>query len=175
MPIPYKKPYTQGKRSASGGPRDQQRRQLQEVLISQNQIDLVDSLKAQIKLLKDQPETKPFTDEQIDDEIIKAVKEETVKYRERINELENENSMLKINIQNKEILIEQLKQVKGSMGIIETENEPDRPKIKTSFIDPIEKDFGNVETHIKTKEVAGDGKENMFDKAAKLKKLLGKV
>lgn len=175
MPITYKKPYNQGRRSASGGPRDQQRRQLQTSLVDQNQTDLIGSLKEQIKLLKNQPEIKSFTNEQIDDEIIKAVKEETVKYRERIKELENENNMLKINIQNKETLIEQLKQIKKTVAVAETKSESDRPKIEVSFIDPIEKDFENVEAHIKTEEVAGAGKENMLDKAAKLKKLLGKV
>jgi hypothetical protein len=173
MPIPYKKPYTQGKRSVSGGPRDQQRRQLQEVLISQNQIDLVDSLKAQIKLLKDQPETKTLTNEQIDDEIIKAVKEETVKYRELIRNLELENDKLKNKLENKNILIEQLKEI--SSCAVEVQPVSGRPEIEPTFIDPIEKEFKSMESHIKIEEVSNIGKDDMINKVTKLKELLGKA
>lgn len=173
MPIIYKKPYSQGRRSTSGGPRDQQRRQLQASLINQEQVDLIKSLKEQIKLLKNQSETKLFTNEQMDIEIIKVVKEETVKYKEEVDELKNEVSKLKDVIQNKDILIEQLKQIKdvSSGPAIKL----DRPTIEKTFIDPIEKDFRNIETHIKTKDIVGMSSKDVAGKVDKLKKLLGKI
>lgn len=174
MPIPYKKPYSQGRRSTSGGPRDQQRRQSQESLIVYDQNDLIESLKEQIKLLKNRQETKLFTNKQIDDEIIKVVKEETVKYKERITELENENNVLKNNLQNKDALIEQLKQVKNLDNEVVIEKSG-RPKMEKAFVDPIEKDFNDVELHIETKETVGMSKEDVAGKVDKLKKLLGKV
>ena len=50
-----------------------------------------------------------------------------------------------------ESVIEQLKQVNRADSkpeVIDTE----RPKIEEAFIDPIERDFDNVESHIETKE-----------------------
>jgi TolA-binding protein len=173
MPIPYKKPYTQGKRATSGGPRDQQRRQLQDFLVDQNQIDLIDSLKEQIKLLKDTPKVSQFTDEQIDNEIVKAVKEETIKYRELIKDLESENDKLKNELENKNILIEQLREI--SSRAVEVQSISDRPEIKPIFIDPIEKEFKSVESHIKIEEVSNTGKDDTVNKVTKLKELLGKV
>lgn len=170
MPIPYKKPYNQGRRSTSGGPRDQQQRQLQVASVDQDQIDLIASLKEQIKLLKN---TSQFTNEQINDEIIKVVKEETIKYKEQVDKLKSENDKLKNELENKNILIEQLKEI--SPRAVEVQSISDRPEIKPIFIDPIEKEFKSVESHIKIEEVSNTGKEDTLDKVNKLKTLLGKV
>ena len=147
----------------SRGPRDLQRKQ--------QEAPFDNELREQIKHLNEQLKKAPITNEQIDLEIIKGVKEETIKYKEKINKLENEVSKLKDIVQNKEILIGQLKQIKeiSPSVVIET----DRPVIEESFIDPIEKDFEDVESYIKTDESIGMNKEIVAGKVNKLKKLLG--
>lgn len=166
MGINYnKKNITKDRQIFSRGPRDLQRKQRQEVSVD-------NKLQKQIELLNKQLKKAPLTGEQIDEEIIKAVKEETVKYREQINKLENEIIKLKDIINNKEILIEQLKKIPA--GAVKIETESDRPKIIEVFIDPIEKDLKNIESHIETKETVGMSKEDVAGKVDKLKKLLGK-
>lgn len=151
----------------SRGPRDLQRKQ--------QEAPFDNELREQIKHLNEQLKKAPITNEQIDLEIIKGVKEETVKYKEKINKLENEVSKLKDIVQNKEILIEQLKQIKEiSPDAVKIETKPDRPIIEEVFIDPIDTDFGDVESYIKTKETVGMNKEDVDRKVGKLKKLLGK-
>lgn len=147
----------------SRGPRDLQRKQ--------QEAPFDNELREQIKHLNEQLKKAPITNEQIDLEIIKGVKEETIKYKEKINKLENEVSKLKDIVQNKEILIGQLKQIKEISPSVVIE--PDRPVIEESFIDPIEKDFEDVESYIKTDESIGMNKEIVAGKVNKLKKLLG--
>lgn len=151
----------------SRGPRDLQRKQQEEA-----SFNITNELREQIKYLNEQ--LKKTSNEQIDLEIIKCVKEETIKYKEKINKLENEVSKLKDIIQNKEILIEQLKQIKEiSTDAVKIETKPDRPIIEEVFIDPIDTDFGDVESYIKTDESIGMNKEIVAGKVNKLKKLLG--
>ena len=173
MPIPYKKPYNQSGRSYSGGPRDHQLRQLYDSVIDKSQADLVESLREQIELLKNQPGTKSLTNEQINEEIIEAVKEETVKYRESIKNLELENGQLKDSLHNKDILIEQFKRISGPSTKIESKS--DRPRMEEAFIDPIEKEFNGIETHINTEDTVSISKKDLDGKVDKLKKLLGKT
>lgn len=175
MPIPYKKPYTQGRCSTSGGPRDLQRKQLQREGIDGLQIELLESLHAQIKLLKDQLNSSSESDKDFNDEVSNIIKKETAKHRKRINELEKENEILQAKIQNSDVLIEQLKQIKVvDSSVRPDEPEPDRPVIEEIFVDPIENELDVTESHIKTEETIGAGKEAMLDQVFKLKKLLGK-
>jgi translation initiation factor 2B subunit (eIF-2B alpha/beta/delta family) len=169
MPINYNKP--KDRLIFPRGPRDLQRKQLREANTDPTQIELIESLQAQIKLLKEQPTS--MSDEKINNEIIKVVKEETIKYKEQIDKLELENNKLKDSLNNKDILIEQLKRISSSA--VEASPVSDRPEIEESFIDPIEKDLNNVESHIDTEETIGMSKEDMTGKVDKLKKLLGKI
>jgi len=167
MGINYnKKSIIKDRQIFSRGPRDLQRKQQEE-----SSFNITNELREQIKYLNEQ--LKKTSNEQIDHEIIKGVKEETIKYKEKINKLENEVSKLKDIIENKDVLIEQLKQIKeiSSGAVIK----PDRPIIEEVFIDPIDTDFDDVESYIKTKETVGMNKEDVDRKVDKLKKLLGKM
>ncbi|MCK4527512.1 hypothetical protein KAW18_09095, partial [candidate division WOR-3 bacterium] len=73
----------------------------------------------------------------------------------------------------KNILIEQLREI--SSRAVEVQSISDRPEIKPIFIDPIEKEFKSVESHIKIEEVSNTGKDDTVNKVTKLKELLGKV
>ena len=157
------------------GPRDLQRRQLQETNIGEVQSELLESLRAQIKLLQEQLDSSAASDKELNDDIAEVIKKETAKNRKIIDKLENENNKLKDKIDNSDILIEQLKQIKTThvddqYGVVS-----DRPKIEDAFIDPIEKDFDEVESHIETEQLTLEEKDHMFDKVNKLKKLLGKM
>lgn len=174
MGLTYNKKSSKDRLILPRGPRDLQRRQLQQADVGSSKTELLDSLRAQIKLLQEQLKSSTVSDKELNDEIATVIKKETAKHIERINILENENILLKTKIENSEILIEQLKQIKvadAKQVTIDTE----RPKIEESFIDPIEKDFNNVESHIETKETVGMSKEDVVDKVGKLKKLLGKT
>ena len=174
MGLTYNKKSSKDRLILPRGPRDLQRRQLQQASVGESQAELLESLRVQIKLLQDQLDSSAVSDKELNDEIADVIKKETAKHRERINVLENENSVLKSTIQNSEILIEQLKHlntVDAKPEMVDTE----RPKIEEAFIDPIEKDFDSVESHIETKETVGMSKEDVIDKVDKLKKLLGKT
>jgi hypothetical protein len=169
MPINYNKP--KDRLIFPRGPRDLQRKQLREANTDPTQAELIKSLQEQIKLLKEQPTS--IVDEKINDEIIKVVKEETIKYKEQIDKLELENNKLKDSLNNKDILIEQLKRINLNSGV--EIDESFKPVIDPVFIDPIEKEFKTVESHIKIEKVSSVGKEDTLDKVNKLKTLLGKV
>ena len=154
------------------GPRDLQRRQLQQVSVDDHKAELLESLRAQIKLLQDQLDSNVISDKGLNDEIAIVIKKETAKHRERINKLENENKILESKIQNSDILIEQLKQIK----ITDTENSVyDGSEPETIFIDPIEKNLDPIESHIDIDTSFTVGKEVMSGKVNKLKELLGKI
>ena len=174
MGLTYNKKSSKDRLILPRGPRDLQRRQLQQASVDGSQEELLESLRSQIKLLQDQLNSSTVSDKELNDEIADVIKKETAKHRERINILENENSVLKSTIQNSEILIEQLKHLNiadSKPEVVDTE----RPKIEEAFIDPIERDFDSVESHIETKETVGMSKKDVTDKVGKLKKLLGKT
>lgn len=195
MAITYNKKLPANKYLSSGGPRDQQRRQLREFKsepsISTDQSELIVSLKAQVGLLKKQAQTttKGLTGEQIDEEIIKAVKEETAKHRKYVKELkkvvkkheasirvlENEAIQLKGAIENKDILIEQLKQIKVAAPAEKSESVYDEIGIDPVYVDPIEKDFEPLEEHLDIDTTLTVTKKGMNEKVGKLKALLGKM
>lgn len=156
------------------GPRDLQKRQQQQADISGPQTELLEALRAQINLLQEQLNSSSIADEKLNDEVSAIIKEETAKHKKRINQLENENEVLKAKIGNSDVLIGQLRQLKTD-NVIQERVDFERPKIEAAFIDPIEKDIKEVEDHIKTEEFIGDGKEAMTSKVDKLKQLLGKI
>lgn len=175
MAINYNKK-TKDRRIFSSGPRDLQRKQLQKSTTDETQVKLLESLQFQIKLLKEQLEKNSIPDNVLNDEIVETIKKETSKYKEQVVKLKNENTRLKDSIQNKNILIEQLRKL-NSWELVKAaeDKDPDRPKIETTLIDPVEKDLDGAESHIKTEQLILKEKDNMSDKVSKLKKLLGKM
>ena len=174
MAIKYNKPKnTKNRLIFPRGPRDLQRRQ-QQADVGGSQTELLEALRAQINLLQEQLNSSAVADEKLNDEVSAIIKEETAKHKKRINQLENENEVLKAKIENSDVLIGQLRQLKTA-NIIQERMDFERPKIEAAFIDPIEINLNDVESHIKTEEVAGSGKKEMSDKVSKLKKLLGKA
>lgn len=175
MTIEYNKPKKRKDRIIlPRGPRDLQRRQTQEVKSGSDNTKLLENLNEQIQNLQGQLNSGSIDNESLDEKIMVAIKKETAKYKERIVELEGEINILKSNIENKDILIEQLKQVRVDVTS-EAVVDLDIPVIEETFIDPIEKELEVVTSHIKNEETIGAGKEVMNDQVAKLKKLLGKV
>ena len=172
MGLTYNKKGSKDRLILPRGPRDLQRRQLQQASVDGSQEELLESLRSQIKLLQDQLNSSTVSDKELNDEIADVIKKETAKHRERINILENENSVLKSTIQNSEILIGQLKQIK----MVDTESSVyNDPEIDPVFVDPIEKDLEPVESHIEVETGFTMGKKDISDKVSKLKDLLGKM
>lgn len=172
MGFTYNKKSSKDRLILPRGPRDLQRRQLQQASVDEPQTELLESLRSQIKLLQDQLDSSAVSDKELNDEIADVIKKETAKHRERINILENENSVLKSTIQNSEMLIEQLKQIK----MVDTESSVyNEPEIDPVFVDPIEKDLEPIESHIEVETELTIGKKDISDKVSKLKELLGKM
>lgn len=127
MVIKYNKSkITKDRRIVTSGPADRQRKQ---ALVDMGSFDaaLIEDLKEQIAFLKEQLEKKPevvsgtYTPEQVDEEIVKAVKSETAELRAKNEILSNKNkellsvhekeiSSLKAIIKNKEEMIQQLRE-----------------------------------------------------------------
>ena len=122
---------------------------------------------------------------------LKAVKEETAKHRkyvkdlkkivkkheETIRTLENDVIQLKGSIENKDVLIEQLKQIKvvAPAEKSDTVTDYDEVEIDPVFIDPIEKDFEPLEEHLDIDTTLTVAKKGMNEKVMKLKEMLGKM
>jgi len=245
MGLNYNKQYiTKDRRIVNKGPRDNQKRLDTRVVTGNGSQELVAELRSQVERLQDQLSEKPkfsegFTAEQVNDEIVKAIKAETVELKashaeeikklEMINlnlnkELENisgrltfaetslvsefdalmtshkkEIASLEEIIQSKDELIVHLKSsgpttgsegelaavlkettkkiekmAAVSAGLTQEDIDPNRPKMETKFIDPIEND-NSVETHIEIKDIPTDEKEQMKSKVDKLKNLMGKL
>ena len=172
MGLTYNKKSNKNRLILPRGPRDLQRKQLQQVSVNEPQTELLESLRAQIKLLQNQLDSSAVSDKELNDEIATVIKKETAKHRERINKLENENNILKSTIQNSEILIEQLKQIKT---VVTESSVYDEAEIDPVFVDPIEKDLKPLESHIKTDTEFTADKKDISNKVNKLKELLGKM
>jgi hypothetical protein len=218
MGLTYNKQLTtKDRRILTNGPADRQRKQQAINNTSVADLSLVEELKNQIFNLQEQLEKKSpteglYTSDQVNDEIIKAVKVETVNLSAKNEVLENKILDLKNNyekeihslkeiIKNKEDIIQQLKDNKSSAGISESklvellgeatkrieemsmnnqglskiDVDPNRPKMETIFVDPIEKTAPEIEKHFEIEDVATDQKDQMLDKVNKLKNLMGKL
>lgn len=136
------------------------------------------------------------------EEELKYVKAEFKKYRnnynaDRIKELENNVTSLKVKLEAKEEIIESLKSATGSTNITELMeslknkvdaianstfegeefvDDPDRPKIETKFVDPLDAaSESTLEPHVVIDEEKGvDNGGNINHKINKLKDILGK-
>jgi hypothetical protein len=168
---------------------------------------LIEELRSQLLKLQEQLENKlvsnsGFTAEQVDDEIIKAVKSETVNIKAQHeiekNNLQNKIESLEKELDHKNELIQQLKTqqpaIDNNLSVLlsetnrkieamastinfnreETITNSDRPKMETIFVDPIEKEM-NVERHFEVEEISMNEKTQLDDKVNKLKGLLGKL
>jgi hypothetical protein len=148
----------------------------------------VEALKLQISSLHEKlsKKTTGYTDDQVNDILAKAIKDETKKLNEEV-------TSLKEIIKNKDELIAALRNqsadynkltnllteateklsysgqtVTGSEKVIS-----DRPKIEEVFVDPATTFDGELESHIGVEAVKGPEKKQMDDKVNKLKNLLG--
>lgn len=193
MGIPYNK--TKDRRIITTGPRDHQLRHSLG-LVKSDQSSLIEELRSQIKVLTDRLEQKPvFTNEQVNNEISNAIKEETAflkeKFASEISLLKEEIVNLKRIIDNKNKFIEEL--ISGESNtmnklssklaeLVNTGNHVstycesvDRPAMNTVFVDPIDKAI-EVETHIDIKEISSTVKKKDLDeKTKKLRNILGKL
>lgn len=188
MVINYKKEVIKpdGRKLTRGGPRDQQRR----VQESKDQKLLITALRYEIEQLQRNEITKPvvgkdlFTGEQVDDEIRKAVTEsvakkevEKVKLISEIGALtkliKEKDKSLKIERERVAQLMAQLS-VAGKEGVIY--EDPERPKIERTFIDPLEKDIDDyLVPHIVSEEIKTVEEDNIYSSIDKLKGLMGKL
>ncbi len=195
MAITYNKQIVKKDRSIqSRGPRDHQKAQKSNELVSNN---LIAELKEQVALLTQEQTNgrkSGFTNEQLDEEIIKAVKAETreldsvitelkskIKYieEEHIKECESlkqtydrEVESLRILLKDKDDFIAQLKQTKIVTNDGKENNNFD--DIDPVFVDPIEEDFTPLEEHVNVDTDLIITKKDIDNKVGKLKKLLGK-
>ena len=186
MALKYNKQIIKKDRSIqTRGPRDHQIAQS----IDNASIGIISELKSQIIDLQGRlgkANSSDLTDEELDAEIINAVKSETKILNTTISELKDkimsikemylqEIESLRVLLKDKDVFIDQLKVNKTN----KTNNSIthlvlDRPELEEHFIDPIEKEKNiNLESHISIDKVQSE-KKVLDDKVEKLKKLLNK-
>ena len=140
MGIRYNKEYTpKDRRLSMSGPRDMQRKTAFTSPVAPDvDSELVKQLQATIKGLQEQLKETPiadgtFTAEQVNDEIIKAVKAETAdlkeKYEQQLKALEISNKELEAKLESKDQLIEKL-EVSSSQAAV---SEGDMAKMMESM------------------------------------------
>lgn len=204
MGLTYNKEFqSKDRRIMTSGPRDRQLKQaLQSSMVTSDQSLLVEELRSQINKLQEQLDKKinvvGYTAEQVNDEIMKAVKAETQKLQDRNDALAREISSYVDIIKNKDILIQSLtnnqsisdsrltellaetnRKIENMVLQINSNQEniivdSDRPKMETIFVDPIEGQR-NVEKHFEVEDISVSEKVQMDDKVNKLRGLLGKL
>lgn len=197
MGITYNKEFKpKDRRVMPSGPRDRQIKQVSQISNSDQSL-LIEELRSQINRLQEQIDNRKsivvegYTSEQVDEEIIKAVKSETENLK---LQHEQEKNHLHSIINSKEEIIQQLKNNQNNnSGLTEeriiallseaTKNlivtsdltiENPRPKMETVFVDPIEKN-SNIDKHFIVEEIFVDNNVQLSDKENKLKGLLGKL
>jgi len=195
-----------GRKLVSGGPRDQQRRlkevQDQKGLIDALK-DEIQHLRQSAPAPEPQVKTidkNLFTGEQVDEAVRKAVLEAlSLKKTEFDKELLKINKSLEkskidvIKLDSKvEALEKSLVDKEESLKIERDRNnqlmnqlstkeevhyeDPDRPKMETTFIDPLEKDAGdNLTAHITAEELEVKKKDKIYSSVDKLRGLVGKL
>lgn len=187
MGIIYNKQVIKKDRLGIGsGPRDKQLKQQSNFVDS----TVVDELKNHIISLQEQLSQKgnsTVSDDQINSEIIKAVKIETAKLIDKILRLEEENLNLKNTIhqlktnaesdisnmiQNTNKRLEEVVLQMGQNMSQQSIQNNERPKMETVFVDPIDREAA-MEKHITIQEDNSNQKEDMEDKVNKLKNLIG--
>jgi hypothetical protein len=186
-----------GRKLIRGGPRDLQRRQAQTTVVEQ--------LREDIRRMSVAPATEGYTGEQVDEEVRKAVasaieevknanKEKEIELIGKLKVLETMNAQIKIELDEVRIgaegklkseiteLLEQqgnkIEELTFALNNAEAqlELEHGRPKMGTTFIDPLERDAGSsLKSHIKIDNVKGISKEEIKSKVEKLRDLMGKL
>ena len=183
MGIVYnKKLVTKDRSIMPTGPRDRQRKHNSDALL-----EIIADLRAEIKELRNKLGTMPttnstgeYTVEQVNEEIEKAVKDETKKLRLDIADLKNkllhskeEVKDLRLSLKEERDYIKQLKSVTGS-ATVESSVIERRPEIRPVYVDPIE-EVSEVSTKkFKAETVVKNNNGQLADKVSKLKNLLGK-
>jgi hypothetical protein len=192
MGLTYNKEFqSKDRRITPSGPRDRQIKQITQISNSDQSL-LITELRSQISKLQEQLESSNigYTAEQVDEEIVKAIKSETEKLKTQ-HEYEKKN--LQFIIDSKEEIIQQFKNNQNNnyslteekiLSIISdaTKNmsnnntsivENSRPTMETVFVDPIEKET-SMNKHFVVDTSTND-KVQLDDKVNKLKGLLGKL
>jgi len=196
MGLTYNKEFKpKDRRIMPTGPRDRQIKQIAQVSNSDQSL-LIEELRTQINKLQEQLEKKSdanvgYTSEQVDEEIIKAVKFETLslrtqheieknKLQNKIESLEETLQQFKNNQNNNNSLTEERilsiisEATKNTSLNSDLSMSGGRPQMETVFVDPIEKET-NLEKHFEVEETSTDSKIQLDDKVNKLKELLGKL
>lgn len=186
---------TDGRVLRTGGPRDLQKQQK----LDRESAFLIERLRKEVEGLKAQPVTQAavpeglFTPEQVDGEIRKAVKDalneskegygkKAKKIAKKLTEAEEQIKGLEENKDSeiKELLEEQNRKIEELSRLRLTDKgeyeDPERPKMESTFIDPLEDDAGEgLIPHIEVEDVSIAEKEKMQDKVDKLKDLIGSL
>jgi archaellum component FlaC len=195
-----------GRKLISGGPRDQQRRlkeaKDQQNLIEalRDEIKELRQVSAPVPEVKQVIPDNLFTGEQVDEAIRKSVLEALSRKKD---EFDKQLSKVKNDLNNNKITIVELKaeikslkkEVKDKEEALKLERErnnqlmsqlsakeeihyenPDRPKMETSFIDPLEKNASDgLTAHIDAEEINVQEKDKIYSNVEKLKGLMGKL
>ena len=190
MAITYnKRKVSKNRMIQTRGPRDHQ---LERVPLPSDESALVEELRSQIKNLQERLDVQreaTYTVDQVNEEVIKAVKSQTSALEAEVAGLKKELAALNRIISEKDEMIKYLRESQtANIGNNVTDliaeaakklanssdqevSDSDRPKMGRVFIDPIEKPT-KVETHLTVKETKGKAK--MQDKLSKLRSLKGK-
>ena len=173
-----------GRQLFSGGPRDQQRRMVEDEFkdIMSDQSEVIGMLQREINDLKTELSNQPKSrgeytaedlDEEINRELTKVIKEMDNKYQNEVSNLKRELAAKEDLLKEKDARIAELKQMPRTIVDPIVEEKYERPKFEEVFIDPLEKNAGSqLESHIKVRE--DSNKSDMSNKSDKLKKLFGK-
>lgn len=205
MGITYnKKLQTKDRSVVPTGPRDRQLKQAQAL---SGQDSLIKELRSQIETLTHKLGSKKsiegYTEDQVNEEIAKAIKVETASLREKHKSSKNEFSLRLSFLEEKvvsltevvkrkdleidrlreegrvnerqiiEALTEKMDKLNISIGDVTVKQDKDAPVMEDVFVDPIEKEDKKVERHIEV--VSEKGKEKMDEKTKKLKNILGSL
>jgi len=179
-----------GRKLVTGGPRDLQRRQLNQPA---GEFDL-SGLREEFHVLREELRKAKlrqspdgfFSPEQVDEEIRKAVEQavkETMesvknpdhdKHELEVSKLKREITLLKQSLSGKEEVINALKSnIHPAEKVVIDSN---RPKMEHKFIDPLDKDAGKgLKSHIDIIDISPADEDDMSKKVDKLKGLLGKL
>ena len=182
----YKKKFVKkdGRILTGGGPRDQNRRL--------NAIDVPVTVVKEV--VTQQLSDKMFSGEEVDNQIINAVKDVNLKVKEL--ELVNKNLTDRIDdlnliIKDKDSIINNLTEMNNKFSdtiskfsssnnkkitdVVNEEVDTDRPVMESTFVDPIDNREDNLVSHIIVKDISNEEKEDVSEKVNKLKNMLGSL
>lgn len=181
MGLTYNKEFvSKDRRLSTSGPRD---RQLKQTLVSNNTLDsdIINALRSQIADLQSKlsVDRVGYTDDQVNDLIYKAVKEQTTVLLEKINTLEMLVSSLRDVISAKDDALSAMKSHIDSNKLTTVLSDIDsvavgRPVMDSVYVDPLETNSDSgMTSFIDVDSQAGDANSLVNNKVNKLKNLLG--